>query len=394
MKSPNRILFLNQVAGPLFRELADDLAVHFGGADLVSGHLDDVARDMVPELTLIRAPDYNRRNLFTRAGSWLHFFGVALYQAVKAPKDQLLFIVSNPPFLPLVGWLLSVLRRQRYCLLVYDVYPAVLIQLGKLKENGLIARSWRVFNRMVWGRAEVVLTIGEYMAANLRKDAPKLPEDRIQVVPIWGDVAFIKPLPKRENAFLKELGWQDRTIVMYSGNLGNTHNLDGLLKAAEQLKDREDIGVLIIGSGALWEHIEKTIAAQNLTNVKLLPWQPESMLPLTQPAADISIVSMEPAIAGYMLPGKTFYYMAAGSAILALVPETCEVADIVQEGCGIRLDSDQSGQIADTIRRLVDHPDQLRAYQQRSRELAVSRYSRDNTKEYAVLLEEILKRTP
>ena len=41
-----RILFLNQVAGPLFRELAEDIAISFGSAELLSGHMDDIARDV------------------------------------------------------------------------------------------------------------------------------------------------------------------------------------------------------------------------------------------------------------------------------------------------------------------------------------------------------------
>jgi glycosyltransferase involved in cell wall biosynthesis len=389
--SANRILFINQVAGPLFRELADDISAQYGGADLLSGHMKDIARQMVPQLNIIPGPDYNRRNLITRGLSWCHFFLVALLHVFKAPKGQLLFIVSNPPFLPLVGWLASVIRGQRYCMLVYDVYPGLLIQLGKIKGNGLVAISWRVFNRLVWSRAEVVLTIGEYMAAALRKEAPKIPECRFKVVPIWVDVDFIKPLPKAENSFLGKLGWRDRTIVMYSGNLGNTHNLDGLLLAAIELNSRSDIGFLIIGSGPLWRNIEETISKEKLQNVKLLPWQPEARLPLTQPASDISIISMEKKIAGFMLPGKTFYYMAAGSALIALVPENCEVADIVEKGkCGIRLDPDDGQGIARAILSLVEDPVQLDSFKRRSRQLAVNDYSRDNTKKYAQVLEKIL----
>ena len=285
-----RILFLNQVAGPLFRELAEDIAISFGSAELLSGHMDDIAREMSPALDIVPGPDYDRRNLLTRAWSWSRFFFRALRMAFRSSPDRMLFIVSNPPFLPLVGWLASILRGQRYCMLVYDVYPAVLIKLGKISERGPVAMLWREFNRLIWSRAEVVFTIGEHMAANMRLEAPKMDPSRVQVVPIWVDVNFIKPIPQRENPFLISLGWQDRKIVLYSGNLGNTHNLDGLLKAAQQLKNRSDIGFLIIGSGALWEKLEAEINSQAMENVKLLPFQPEHMLPQTLPAGDISIV--------------------------------------------------------------------------------------------------------
>ncbi|MDA9196987.1 glycosyltransferase family 4 protein [Akkermansiaceae bacterium] len=389
----SRILFLNQVAGPLFRELAEDIAISFGKAELLSGHMDDIAREMSPALDIVPGPDYDRSNLLTRVWSWIRFFFCALRMAFRSSPDRMLFIVSNPPFLPLVGWLASVIRGQRYCMLVYDVYPAVLIKLGKISERGPVAMLWRAFNRLIWSRAEIVFTIGEHMAANMRLEAPKMDPSRVRVVPIWVDVDFIKPIPQRENPFLISLGWQDRKIVLYSGNLGYTHNLDGLLKAAQQLKDRSDIGFLIIGSGALWDKLEAEIQGKTMENVKLLPFQPEHMLPQTLPAGDISIVSMEAAIAGFMIPSKTFYYMAAGSALIALVPEKCEVADVVEKGeCGIRLDPDDGEGIARAILAMIEEPAKLERYKHRSRELAVKRYSRKNTVEYAHAIDALLSK--
>ncbi|MDC0613343.1 glycosyltransferase family 4 protein [Akkermansiaceae bacterium] len=387
----SRILFLNQVAGPLFRELAEDIAISFGKAELLSGHMDDIAREMSPALDIVPGPDYDRSNLLARGWSWSRFLFRALRMVFRSSPDRMLFIVSNPPFLPLVGWLASVIRGQRYCMLVYDVYPAVLIKLGKISKLGPVALLWRAFNRLIWSRAEVVFTIGEHMAANMRLEAPKMAPSRVQVVPIWVDVDFIKPIPQRENPFLISLGWQDRKIILYSGNLGNTHNLDGLLKAAQQLKGREDLGFLIIGSGALWGKLENEIKAQAMENVKLLPFQPEHMLPQTLPAGDLSIVSMEAAIAGFMIPSKTFYYMAAGSAIVALVPSTCEVADVVKVGgCGVRLDPDDADGIANAIISLVDDCARLSAYKTRARELAETHYSRANTDRYIEVLRSVL----
>jgi glycosyltransferase involved in cell wall biosynthesis len=385
-----RVLFINQSAGPLFRELAEDIAEAFGSAELFSGHLEDVARKMSPSLTLDFGPNYNRRNIITRAWSWICFFFASLKKVFFSPDDRLLFIVSNPPVLPLVGWLASVLRGQKYCILVYDLYPDVLIQLGKISSNGLVARSWRFFNRFVWSRAETVFTIGDYMAENIRK-AGRKESAPVHVVPIWVDVDFIRPMPKQENSFLKGIGWQDRTIVLYSGNLGNTHNLDGLLDAARNLKAHKDLGFLIIGSGALWARLKERIAKEHLSNVYLLPFKPEHMLPQTLPSGDISIVSMQPEIAGYMFPSKTLYYMAAGSALMALVPPGCEVAEIVEEEqCGVRIDPDDASAISREILKLGSDVERLDTCKQMSRRLAVSKYSRKNTQTYIKLLEDIL----
>ena len=58
-----RILLLNQVAGPLFRELSEDLAANFGHCILLSG--DGYDENWCPRLPLqvVTAPRYDRRNI-------------------------------------------------------------------------------------------------------------------------------------------------------------------------------------------------------------------------------------------------------------------------------------------------------------------------------------------
>lgn len=383
---------LNQVAGPLFRELAEDIALEFGGSDLLSGHLDGMARQPPASLTIISGPDYDRRNFSRRIWSWLIFFFRAVYETFRSDRDTLLLIVSNPPFLSAVGWIASVLRGQKYCVLIYDLYPGVLIQLGRISEKGLIARLWRLFNQLIWARAEIVFTIGEYMAENLRNEGGR--GTNVQVVPVWADVDFVRPLPKDQNAFVQSLGWQDKTIVLYSGNLGFTHNLDSLLDTANRLRDRDDLGFIIIGSGSKWASLSATIKEQLLENVMLIPFQPETMLPLTLPAGDISVVSMEAAVAGYMVPSKSYYYLAAGSALLAIVPPCNEVADLVEKNrCGERVEPDDSDALLAAILKMVDNRELLANYQRQARFIAERDYSRRNTALFIDAIRPLLERS-
>jgi glycosyltransferase involved in cell wall biosynthesis len=386
----SRILFLNQVAGPLFRELAEDVACELGGADLLTGHTGDIARPLNMALRVLPAPDYDRRSLVRRALSWLRYFICALAQVLRSDRSQVLFIVSNPPFLPAVGFFASLVRGQRYCVLVYDLYPGVLVRLGRLSAKGPMAILWRWFNQAVWGRASLVFTIGEHMAANMREEGARLRHLHVHVIPNWADVEFVRPLAKADNPFLRSLGWSERTIVLYSGNLGDTHNLIGLLRAAERMRGRDDVGFLIIGAGARWNSLRDEIQTRRLDNVKLLPFQPESLLPQTLPAGDIAVVAMEEAIAGYMVPSKTYYYLSAGCALLALVPRKCEIADLVdQDGCGVRVDPDDVGAVESAIQRFLAEPEFLAVCRARARASAVRDYGRGNTRRYVEALRAI-----
>jgi glycosyltransferase involved in cell wall biosynthesis len=383
-----RVLFLNQVAGPLFRELAEDVAVTVGRCLLLTGHSTEAARQIGPALEVVAAPDYDRRGLVRRAVSWLAYFIVALRLVFRVPRDTLLFIVSNPPFLPLAGWLARSLRGQRYVVLVYDVYPTLLENLGHLKRNGVVARLWRWFNRLTWRKAERIFTIGNYMAANIQAMLPPgTASNLIEVIPNWADGEFIKPLPKQQNWFARQHSRADRLTVLYSGNLGSTHDIETLLKVASLLKGDATIEFLIIGSGAKWPLVQQTIAAEGLTNVTLLPFQPEKDLPFTLTVGDVAIVSLEKGIEGLSVPSKTFYAMASGAALLGIARRPNEVTEIIEKHeCGLVVEPGDVRALTQAIRRFQQDRDFLLKCQQRSRAAMERHFSRANTGRYAAAL--------
>jgi hypothetical protein len=159
LKKKSKIVFLNQMAGPLFRELAEDVAECFGPAVMYTGHPDTISVGGKKGLTIEPAPEYNRTNLFTRVFSWFHYFFNALVKIFFYPSEALLIIVSNPPFLGLLGVFFNKLRRQKYVILVYDIYPDLLIKMGRIKK-GVISRCWDYLNRMIYKDSTLLISIG------------------------------------------------------------------------------------------------------------------------------------------------------------------------------------------------------------------------------------------
>ena len=61
VKDENRIIFLNQMAGPLFRELAEDLAEVWPQSVLLTGHPDTVSYIGKSSLHIEPAPGYDMK---------------------------------------------------------------------------------------------------------------------------------------------------------------------------------------------------------------------------------------------------------------------------------------------------------------------------------------------
>jgi glycosyltransferase involved in cell wall biosynthesis len=69
--------------------------------------------------------------------------------------------------------------------------------------------------------------------------------------------------------------------------------------------------------------------------------------------------------------------------LLALVPEKCEVADLVErDGCGLRVDPSNVAGVASAIERFLGDPALLAGCKARARATAVRDYGRGNTSRY------------
>lgn len=386
-----RIIFLNQAAGPLFRELAEDLAKVWPQSILLTGNPDTIRCDVDPCLHIEPAPGYDRNSYFSRFMSWVKYFFKALWFAWKQPKDSILFIVSNPPFLGLVGLFFKYVRRQRYVVLVYDIYPDMLIVLGRLKR-GVVSRCWDYFNRLVYENAAQVITIAHDMSMRLETkfDETKSDDRKIVCISPWADIEVIKPVEKIRNWFVEKHNLLDKTTILYSGNMGHSHDIETILNAAKKLKKERGIHFLFIGDGAKLALVEKTIEEFQLKNITLLPFQPEEVLPLSMASGDIGIVSYQYSTQGCMLPSKACYYMAAGLPLLVISDCETDLTRLVEEkGCGIWVKNGDVTGMTLAVKELSENPVLLAEYKKAARKTAEQFYSRKNSELFVDVLKAI-----
>ena len=74
--------------------------------------------------------------------------------------------------------------------------------------------------------------------------------------------------------------------------MGITHDIESIVKAADELKEFSSILFLLIGGGNKFSFVQNYIKKNNLTNIYLFEYQTEEILPYTLSLADISIVSI------------------------------------------------------------------------------------------------------
>jgi glycosyltransferase involved in cell wall biosynthesis len=371
----SKIIFIDQGVGSLFREFVIAAAATIGPVSYYNP-IEIISDDRI---RLVHMPHNNNQNSGGRLLAWTSYLIRAGWHALTEPGKPLLFIVTNPPLSPVLGIIAKAFRKQRYILLFYDMYPEALERFKGLSKSSLVARGWRMLNRLAIRHADGVITISPHLAKTL--DQYYVPKTaigpQVMIVPTWVDSERIHPLPKEENWFAQQHGQVGKLTVFYGGNLGTVHDLTMLPQIAYQLREYSDIQFLIVGDGLGREPLKAECARLGLHNVILLPLQKEEVLPFSLTTADIGIVALANGAGGISMPSKTYYMMAAGSALLGLSDNDSDLAAVIHDyKCGINVAPGDIDGATRAILQLHDQPVVLQQYRENARQAAEKYFSR------------------
>jgi colanic acid biosynthesis glycosyl transferase WcaI len=231
---------------------------------------------------------------------------------------------------------------------IHDVYPDVVIELGRLTNPGLI-KAASALERFCYERADAVTVLSEELRQNVARKTQD--PSKVRVITNFVDTEWITPSNKN-NAYRAEHGLDGKTVVMYAGNVGLSQSLDLVLDAARALASRKDVCFVVNGQGSVRPQLEA--AARTLPNVSFVDMQPVERLPELLSAADIHLVPLKRGLAKSSVPSKTYSILASGRALIASVDQASEVARLVERsGAGVVVPPEDSDAFVAAVTRLV-----------------------------------------
>lgn len=290
--------------------------------DLVTGRVSGRDKPLNLKVRVRKIWSYNRATFLTRLISWIiASIQISLKVLFKYRHSHILF-VSNPP----IGAWINVILKRDFSLLVYDVYPDALEEIGYDNKHSMLYRIWGRFNRITYAKAKRIITISESMAETIQQYAGK---KTIEIIPIWTDNNYLKPVSKELNPFLKEHSLENKFIVLYSGNLGETANAEVMVDFAIKLQAEPQIQFVIIGEGSQKKKIEQRIESNGLHNCLILPKQSAEMFPFSLASADLALVSLNRSAGRIALPSKLYSLLSVGVPILSLCDKESALEKIV-----------------------------------------------------------------
>ncbi len=323
------------------------------------------------KVILINVKLSNQHGFFARVSSFLLYALISVYFALRLPF-QVCIASSGPITVGLSGLAAKLLRRKAFVFEIRDIWPEGAVQLGVL-SNPLIIRLARWFERTCYHFADLVVACSPGQAEHVRR---VLPGKDILVIPNASDNDLKARVAGRRLEMPEAL--QGKTLALYTGTLGLMDGCAQIVEAARVLQERgrEDIAVVMIGSGNEQEALQELAGRYDLENLHFLGLIPkeEVVLWLERARAAFYTIKAVPVL-NTGSPNKMFDAFALGVPLIqnsdGWIWELVE-----EEGCGLNVPLGDAAAMADAVERLTDDDKLYAACAANALRLARTRFDR------------------
>ena len=298
-------------------------------------------------------------------------------------------IVSSPTFFSVItAWWWCRWRGVPYVFEVRDLWPAVFVDLGVLRNRAIIGALERL-EMFLYRRAARVVTVTRSFAETII--ARGIPRKRLGVITNGVDADRFTPGPK-DDLLAREHDLAGKFIVLYLGAHGISHALARILDAAETLAGHDDIRFVLVGEGAEKAQLVQDAAARGLSNVIFHPGVPKEQVARWYRLADVGLVPLRDVpLFDTFIPSKMFEIMASGTPIVASLRG--EAREILERSGGARVvEPEDAAAIASEILDLRDNPETRAEMARRGRTFVEREYTRERLgRAYLEILAQLLE---
>jgi colanic acid biosynthesis glycosyl transferase WcaI len=299
------------------------------------------------KIKYLPSTNFNKRVF---AGRFLNILTFAASSTLKLlfSKDRTVVWVHTTP--PILGILLSgicSLKKRKFVYILLDILPEGLIRLGKISRSNLLVILWQRQFVIALRKSEKIIVIGR----DIKQYVIDICQDcssKVEYIPHWQDDNLIFPVDFSKDGFILERGLKDKFIVQYSGNIGIWNEVRTMGQAVK--RNTDNVFFIFVGEGIRKQELLREFELENQKNVLMAPFQDSNNFNNVLNASHVHLVTLKEGLQGMAVPCKIYGILAAGRPVIALVPDSSEIAFVVkEEKCGIVVSPDDTDGLINAI---------------------------------------------
>jgi colanic acid biosynthesis glycosyl transferase WcaI len=303
-------------------------------------------------IRIIHVPLKKYKSTFFRILSFVYFHFLSLIIGLSIKNIDFILSPSPPLSIGLVSILIAKKNRAKFIYNVQEIYPDLLIKNGALKSR-LVIKSLKWLEKYVYNNSALVITIDQKFYDQIVdkfKDRHKL-----KIVPNFVDTDLYRPLASKVEIPILFNKDPHNIRLLYAGNIGFYQDWEPILYAAKKLKGT-NIEFWIIGEGVKKEYLINEVEKNNLTNIKVLPYQDRELMPLINSFADIHFISISKEMEQEGFPSKVYTIMACAKPMIVITGENTPLYNFLKNlNCSILISNNRNEDFVHSITELANN---------------------------------------
>lgn len=221
----------------------------------------------------------------------------------------------------------------RSYLMLKDIFPQNAVDLGMMKEGGLLHRMFRKKEERLYQISDRIGCMSPANCEYVIKHNPTVDPTKVELCPNAVEPVEIKPISDEERSeLLIELCMPtDKTIFIYGGNLGKPQGIDFLLEVVAANEKRDNSYIIIVGSGTEYPKIEKWFSENKPKNAKLLSALPKEKYDNLIRAAHVGLIFLDPRFTIPNFPSRLLSYLENRMPVLLATDPNTDIGRIAEE---------------------------------------------------------------
>jgi len=237
-------------------------------------------------------------------------------------------IIATPPitYLSTVNKLKKKFRAKAY-LILRDIFPQNARDLG-LINNRIIFSYFRRKEKQLYALADYIGCMSAGNISYLKRHNPEINKTKLHLLPNWKNVTtFIES----DFGIRKDLGLENRFIVIYGGNLGKPQEIEFIIEMAQAIEYIEDVVFLIVGNGTEKNRMVSLCLKKGIRNLIFKDPMARAEYEKLVNICDIGLVVNNRNFTIPNIPSRTLSYWEAKIPVLAAIDPFTDFGSILNE---------------------------------------------------------------
>jgi colanic acid biosynthesis glycosyl transferase WcaI len=278
---------------------------------------------------------------------------IGTYKLRNRNYDIIFTFATSPITSALPSIFFSFIKNAKHVIWILDIWPYILKELNIIRNKYLFFIIEKIVD-YIYNKSDLILAQSKSFKEIILTRVKN--KEKVLYFPSWSeDLQKISKFNVDNNVTLNK----NKFNIVFTGNVGEAQNFDNIIKAADILKDHDNIQWLIVGTGRKLDEINKLIKKKKINNFYILGHKPISDILFYHQIASILLISLSPGkYLSSTIPGKFQTYLRSNKFILGFI--SGETAKLIEEtNSGVHVDPSDPKLLAKTIINLSQNPKKI-----------------------------------